>query len=38
MIDMSAVRKTSYIISVLINVQILGLFVSDTYYGKKDRK
>ena len=38
MIDMSAVRKTSYIISILRNVQILGLFVSDTCLSKKDIK
>ena len=38
MIDMPAVRKTSYIISKLRNVQILGLFVSNAYYGQKDGK
>ena len=38
MIDMSAMRKTSYIISILRNVQILGLFVSDICYSKKDIK
>ena len=36
MIDMPAVRQTSYIISILTNVQILGLLVSDTYYGNED--
>ena len=38
MIDMSAVRKSSLIISILRNVQIIGLFVLDTCYSKNDIK